>query len=68
MPKRKIEIAQSPCLPFYSVIVDGLWDTDCASNSEAVTLEAAREAYPDDEIIMWDDPRHYSQEVDHAEA
>ena len=56
----KIEIAKSPCIPFFSVIVDGLWDTECASNSEAVTLDAAREKYPDAGILGWDHPEHYA--------
>jgi hypothetical protein len=61
-PAPVIEIAQSPCYPRFSVVVDGLWDCDCASNSEEITLEAAREKYPDAEIIGWNDPRHYSNQ------
>jgi hypothetical protein len=57
----KIEIAKNPSIPTHSVLVDGLWDCDCASNSEAETLNAAHEKYPDSFVIMWDDSAHYSQ-------
>lgn len=56
----KIELAQSNCSPRFSVVVDGLWDCDCATDNEAVTLEAAREKYPDAEILGWDHPEHYA--------
>lgn len=55
----KIEIAKSPCIPRFSVVVDGLWDCDCASDSEADTLAAARSKYPDTEILGFDHPDHY---------
>lgn len=44
----------------FSVLVDGLWDCDCASNDELVTLAIAKEKYNTESIIMWDDPTHYS--------
>lgn len=56
----KIEIAKSPCIPMFSVVVDGLWDCDCASNTEEETLNAARNKYADEEILGWDHPQHYS--------
>lgn len=56
----KIELAKSPCIPMFSVVVDGLWDCDCASNSQETTLQAAREKYPDAEIFGFDHPDHYS--------
>ena len=55
----KIEIAQNPSYPRFSVLVDGLWDCDCASNSESETLAAAAEKYPDCEILGWNHPDHY---------
>ena len=57
-----IQIAQNPCIPFYGVVVGEkeLWDCDCASNSEKDTLKLAKEQYPHSTIIMWDDPKHYS--------
>jgi hypothetical protein len=64
-----VHIAKSPCYPPYGVIVeydDGqeLWDCDCASNLEEVTIEAAREEYPEHELLMWDHPLHYSNRKD----
>ena len=55
-----IQIAKSPSYPRFSVLVDGLWDCDCASNNEAVTIAAAKEKYNTESIVMWDDPTHYS--------
>ena len=59
----KLQIAKSPCYPPYAVVVgeDELWDCDCASGSVEQTLAWAAEKYPGGEVIMWDDPRHYSQ-------
>jgi hypothetical protein len=39
---------------------DELWDCDCASGSEEQTLALAAEQYPNEEVVMWSDPRHYS--------
>ena len=60
-----IHIAKSPCYPPYGVVVqyaDGreLWDSDCASSSEAEVLKEAKRAYPRRKVLMWDNPRHYS--------
>lgn len=60
----RVHIAKSPCYPPFGVICeydDGkeLWDCDCASDNEAVTLQAATEEY-DVPVTMWDDPEHYS--------
>jgi hypothetical protein len=55
-----IQIAKSPSYPWFSVLVDGLWDCDCASNNEAATIVAAKEKYNTKSIVMWDDPTHYS--------
>ena len=57
-----IQIAKSPCYPPYGVVVgpDELWDCDCASGSEEQTLALAAEQYPNEEVVMWSDPRHYS--------
>lgn len=62
----RIHIAMNPSSPRYGIIVeydDGreLWDWDCASMREEETLALAREAYPDWNVTMWDDPHHYSQ-------
>jgi hypothetical protein len=57
----KIEIAKTACVPMFSVLIDGLRDCDCASNTEAETLRAAHEKYPDSIVIMWDDSAHYSR-------
>ena len=59
----KIELCENPSYPRYSVLVDGLWDCDCASMSLEKTIAAAGDAYPGEDIIGFDDPRHYSQEV-----
>jgi len=61
----RVHIAKSPCYPTHGVIVeydDGreLWDCDCASGAEEITLAAAKAEYPDREILMWDHPEHYS--------
>lgn len=60
----KIQIAKSPCYPPYGVVVgeQELWDCDCASGTEQGALELAKEQYPEEEVIMWDDPRHYSNQ------
>jgi hypothetical protein len=57
----QVEIAQNNSAPRFSVIVGGLWDSDCATSTQAESIALARAKYPDTEIIMWDDPRHYSQ-------
>lgn len=59
----KVQIAKAPCSPSYSVVVGDaeLWDCDCASDSLEGTLALAAEEYPGEEVIMFDDPRHYSQ-------
>ncbi len=61
----EFHICKNPCYPTYSVLCvypDGreLQDCDCASSSMARVLEFFEEAYGDTELIMWDDPRHYS--------
>jgi hypothetical protein len=56
----KIQIAKNNSYPMFSVLVDGLWDCDCASNDELVTLAIAKEKYSTESVIMWDDPTHYS--------
>ena len=61
----KLQIAKSPCIPMYGIVVgdDELWDCDCASDSQKETLEIAAEQYPGVEVILFGDPRHYSQRV-----
>lgn len=58
----KIQLAKSPCYPPYSVVVGDkeLWDSDCASDSIEQTLSFAAEQYSGQEVIGFDDPRHYS--------
>ena len=61
-----IHIAKSPCYPTYGIVCefdDGRepWDCDCATDSEEATLELAKEQYPDYEVLMWDNPLHYSK-------
>jgi hypothetical protein len=63
----KIQLAKSPCWPPYSVVVTDahgreLWDWDCASSSVEDTLALAAQQYPGEEVIGFDDPRHYSQQ------
>jgi len=65
MKIKKLEIALSPCYPSHGIIVTmengwELWDCDCASGSEEVTLSLAKEQYTRRKVIMWNDPRHYS--------
>lgn len=70
MKIKKLEIAKSPCWPPYGIIVTigdkELWDCDCASGSEEQTLALAAEQYPGMEVIMFDDPRHYSKRKEAA--
>lgn len=61
----RVHIAKNNCYPQYGIICEydngqELWDCDCASQSEENTLKAAKAAYPGYEIIMWDNPMHYS--------
>lgn len=60
----KIQIAMSPCIPRYGIVVgeEELWDCDCASNSREDTLRLAAEQYPDERVILFDDPDHYSNQ------
>ena len=68
MQTEKIEslhIAKTPCYPPYGILVrytDGreLWDCDCAGATEQDVLEAAKELYPRRKVLMWSDPKHYS--------
>ena len=64
----KIQLAKVNCYPQYSVIIGDelkgeheLWDCDCASHNLDDVIRAAKEKYPDEKIIMFDDPDHYSQ-------
>ena len=62
---KHIHIAKSPCYPHYGVVVqysDGreLWDCDCAGSTEADVLAKAEQAYPRRKVLMWGNPRHYS--------
>lgn len=61
----KIQLAKSPCYPPYGVVVtingEELWDCDCAAGSIEDVRAAVAELYPGEELIEFDDPRHYSQ-------
>jgi hypothetical protein len=59
----KLQIAKCPSYPPYAVVVgeEEYWDWATASSSEKETLRRAKEQYPEDEVILWDDSRHYSQ-------
>lgn len=62
---KRLHIAKSPCMPTHGIVVeyeDGreLWDCDCASDSEEKTLELVRQEWPEHEVVMWDNPLHYS--------
>ncbi len=62
----RLHIAKSPCYPPYGIVAeyaDGreLWDGDCAASTEAQALLFAKERYPRRKVLMWDNPRHYSQ-------
>jgi hypothetical protein len=37
-----------------------LWDSDCAASTEEQVLALAKEAYPRRKVLMWDNPKHYS--------
>ncbi len=56
----KIEICKTPSYPPYSILVNDLYDWDCASNSEEKTIELAKEKYPNQEILGFNHPEHYS--------
>lgn len=60
----KFELAKSPCYPPYGVIVtrDGkeLWDSDCAAGSIEDVRVLFAEEHPGEELLEFDDPRHYS--------
>jgi len=58
-----LQIAKCPAYPPYAIVVgpDEVWDCDTSSSTIEKTLELARELYPNDEVILFDDPRHYSQ-------
>lgn len=60
----KIQIAKSPCYPPYGVVVgeQELWCCDCAGSSIEDVMEKVDEIYGDEEVIMFDDPRHYSNQ------
>jgi hypothetical protein len=60
----KLQIAKVPSYPPYGIVVgeEEYWDWDTASSSEEETLRRAKELYPHDEVILWSDPRHYSQQ------
>ena len=60
MNKPIIQITMNNSHPRFSVLVDGLWDCDCSSNNEATTITVAKEKYNTENIIMWNDPTHYS--------
>ena len=62
---KHIHIAKTPCWPPYGIVVqfaDGreLWDCDCAGSTEADVLALAKREYPRRKVLMWDNPKHYS--------
>jgi hypothetical protein len=65
-PKIKhIHIAKNPSYPPYGIVVeyaDGreLWDADCAASTEEQALARAKEEHPRRNVLMWDNPKHYS--------
>jgi len=62
---KHIHIAKSPCYPPYGISVeytDGreFWDCACAASTEEQALAHAKEQYPRRKVLMWDNPKHYS--------
>lgn len=65
---KNIHIAKSPCYPRFGIVVyyaDGreLWDCECAGSTESDVLAKAKEAYPRRKVLLWDNPRHYSNKA-----
>lgn len=61
----RLHIAKSSCYPTHGIICEydnghEAWDCDCAADSEEVALGLAAECWPDYEVVLWDNPLHYS--------
>lgn len=68
MKIKYLHIAKNPSYPPYGIVAeydDGreLWDCDCSANTEAQVLACAKQQYPRRKVLMWDNPRHYSNRM-----